>query len=351
MKPEMDQAIAKVLQEGKFILGPEVQELERLLCSYVGVKHAVGVANWTDGLMVCMMALGLQPGDEVITPAFSFIASSETIAILGAKPVFVDIDPRTYNLDVTQLRKAITTKTKCIMPVSLYGQCADMDAIAAVAKEFNIPVLEDAAQSFGALYRGRRSGALSEISGTSFFPSKPLGCYGDGGICFTDDDLLADRLKKIRSHGQEARYNHVLLGVNSRLDTVQAAVLLVKMKYFDREIELRNQVASWYHQLLPTRIDRPVVLDGYTSVWAQYTIEVDQREPLREALQKEGIPTAVHYPKPLHLQPAFSYLGYQVGDFPISERASQRVLSLPMHPYLSREEVGYICERLQFHLS
>lgn len=347
IEASLQRRMAKVLSECKFIMGPEVKELEDQLAEYVGVKHAIGCANWTDGLTISMMAAGIGPGDEVITPPFSFIATTETICLLGAKPVFVDIDPQTYNLDPKLLEAAITPKTKMILPVSLYGQCADFDAINKIAEKHKIIVLEDGAQSFGATYKGKKSGSISKLGGTSFFPTKPLGGYGDGGMCFTDDDELAARLKSIRVHGQRARYDHEFIGVNSRLDTLQAAILLSKMEIFDEEIKLRNEVADRYTQLLSGIVKTPVVEGHNLSAWAQYSIEVDHRDAIAAQLKEQGIPTAVHYPKPLHLQDAMSYLGGKEGDFPKSERAANRVLCLPMHPYLEKSDQQKIAEALK----
>ncbi len=346
LKLDINHRINTVLEHGQYILGPEVKELEEKLAFYVGVKHCITVANGTDALLIAMMALHIQPGDEIITSPFTFIANGEMIALLGAKPVFVDIDPETYNIDVTQIEKAITSKTKCIMPISLYGQCADMDAIHSIASQYNVPVIEDAAQSFGATYKGKKSCALSKIACTSFFPSKPLGCYGDGGACFTDDDELAVVLRQIRVHGQSKRYYHSLLGINSRLDTLQAAVLLAKLAVFDREIEARKQIASYYDHLLPSYIKKINVLPTNTCVYAQYTIEVEKRDHIQAYLQKLNIPTAVHYPVSLSLQPVFKNLNYKEGAFPCAEHAAKKVMSIPMHPYLNHDEQQLIVNHL-----
>lgn len=338
IRDRVEERIKRVLDHGQYILGPEVQELEEKLAEWVGVKHAIACANGTDALQLTLMALDIKPGDEVITSPFTFIANAEVIALLGAVPVFVDIDPRTYNLDSKYLETAITPRTRAIMPVSLYGQVADLDAIEAVAKKHHLTVIEDAAQSFGATYKGKRSCSISPLSATSFFPSKSLGCYGDGGAVFTTDDRLADRIKKIRSHGQRQRYEHVVLGVNSRLDTFQAAILLEKLAIFDEEVISRKKIGTRYSEKLKDVVQTPYVESYNRSVYAQYTIEADNREELRAHLQKNGIPTAVHYPCPIHLQEAFKYLGYKTGQFPASERAAGRVISLPMHPYLSEAD-------------
>jgi UDP-2-acetamido-2-deoxy-ribo-hexuluronate aminotransferase len=334
LKADIDARIHAVLDHGQYIMGPEVAELERELATYVGVKHCVGVADGTTALLIALMALGIQAGDEVITTPFTFIATGEMIALLGAKPVFVDIDPDSYNLDPARIEAAITPRTRAIMPVSLYGQCADFDAINAVAAKHGLPVIEDGAQSFGASYKGRKSGALSTIGCTSFFPSKPLGCYGDGGACFTDDDALAKAMREIRVHGQDRRYHHPVIGLNGRLDTLQAAVLLAKLPSFADEVAARERIGARYSALLDDVVRVPKLAEGCSSVHAQYTIEVDQREAVAATLKELGVPTAVHYPIPLHLQPAFAALGQGVGSFPLAEAAGQRVLSLPMHPFL-----------------
>ena len=348
IKESVDRRIHAVLEHGQYILGPEVAQLEAELARRTGSKHCIACASGTDALLIALMALEIGPGDEVITSPFTFIATVEMIALLGATPVFVDIDPDTYNLDSARLSAAITAKTRAILPVSLYGQCADFDAIADVAGA--IPVIEDAAQSFGATYKGRQSCNLGTIGCTSFFPSKPLGCYGDGGACFTNDDGLADAMREVRNHGQASRYNHVRLGINGRLDSIQAAVLLAKLEVFDREIALRAEVAARYDARLDGVVKTPYVAAGNRSVYAQYTIEVDARERVAEAMRIEGIPTAVHYPTPGHLQPAFAGLGYRVGEFPGAENAARRVLSLPMHAYLHVEEQERICAALEFAL-
>ncbi|PIR22328.1 MAG: aminotransferase DegT [Deltaproteobacteria bacterium CG11_big_fil_rev_8_21_14_0_20_45_16] len=336
----------RVLNQANFIMGAEVAELEDVLANYVGAKNCITCANGTDALQIALMALGVGVGDEVITTPFTFIATGEAIALLGAVPKFVDIDARTYNIDAAKIEAAITPRTKAIIPVSLYGQCADYDAINAIAERHGLPVIEDAAQSFGATYKGKKSGNLTTLSTTSFFPSKPLGCYGDGGALFTNDSSLAEKIKKIRVHGQSKRYHHDVLGVNSRLDTLQAAVLLSKMEIFEDEIQVRQNVAGIYGRLIGEKLKTPFVEKHNRSAWAQYTIEVESRSDIQELLKKSGIPTAVHYPKPLHLQPAMAYLGYNAGDFPISEAASERVMSLPMHPYLTEAEQGSVVESI-----
>lgn len=353
LKTEIDTAIQRVLEHGQYILGPEVAELEEKLAAYTGAKYCITVANGTDALQIAQMALGIGPGDEVITPGFTYIATAETVALLGAKPVYVDIDPNTYNLNPAMLEAAITPRTKAIVPVSLYGQCADFDAINEIAAKHGIPVIEDAAQSFGATYKGRKSCNLSTIACASFFPSKPLGCYGDGGAIFTNDNELATIMRQIARHGQVRRYHHVRVGVNSRLDTIQAAILLPKLAVLDEELAQRQKAAQQYSEGFKSQvsfkqlndiscIQTPYVESHNTSAWAQYTIQVTEREILQEKLKKAGIPTAVHYPVPLNKQPA-------VGDanacLLVGDSVAQRVLSLPMHPYLPAEKQKYIIEQ------
>ena len=334
LKNQIDAAIQKVLAHGQYILGPEVSELEEKLAAYTGARHCISCANGTDALQIAQMALGIGPGDEVITPGFTYIATAETVALLGARPVYVDIDPRTYNLDTEQLAAAITPRCKAIIPVSLYGQCADMDVINAIAESHGIPVIEDAAQSFGATYKGRNSCNLSTIACTSFFPSKPLGCYGDGGAIFTNDDELAKVIRQIARHGQQRRYQHVRVGVNSRLDTVQAAILLPKLQLLPEEIQLRQQVASTYDDLLQDAgiETTPYIAPHNLSVYAQYTIRTPERPLLQERLNEAGIPTAVHYPIPLNKQIAVADESVRL---PVGDLAAEQVLSLPMHPYLT----------------
>lgn len=337
IKDKIDAGIASVLAHGKYILGPEVQELEDKLAAYTGAKYCITVANGTDALQIAQMVLGIGPGDEVITPGFSYIATAETVALLGAKPVYVDIDPKTYNLNPSLLEDAITPYTKAIIPVSLYGQCADFDAINTIANKYGIPVIEDGAQSFGATYKGRKSCNLSTIACTSFFPSKPLGCYGDGGAIFTNDEELATVIRQIARHGQDRRYHHIRVGVNSRLDTLQAAILLPKLDILDDEIRLRNQVANHYTQLFnEAGVDStPFVAERNLSAWAQYTIQVESREQFQIRLKEMGIPTAVHYPIPLNKQPA---VAEEQASLKVGDEVAKKVISLPMHPYLSVKE-------------
>jgi UDP-2-acetamido-2-deoxy-ribo-hexuluronate aminotransferase len=338
LKPVVDERIHRVLEHGQFIMGPEVAELEQKLAERTGSRYCIGCASGTDALLIALMALGVGSGDEVITTPFSFVATAESIALVGARPIFVDIDARTYNLNPNLLETAITYRTKAIMPVALYGQCAEMDTINEVAAAHGIAVIEDAAQSFGASYRGRKSCNLSTIGCTSFFPSKPLGCYGDGGACFTNDEALATRMRQIRVHGQDRRYHHPLVGINGRLDTIQAAILLAKLEVFDAEVAGRVRLGATYSELLRHTVATPHVEPHNISAYAQYTIEVAERNSFHEHLKAEGIPTAVHYPLPLHLQPAFAVSGVGCGSFPNAEAAADRVISLPMHSYLTADD-------------
>lgn len=338
IRADIDRRIAAVLAHGRYIMGPEVEELEQRLAAQVGAGHCIGVASGTDALLIAMMALDIGPGDEVITTAFSFIATGETIALLGATPVFADIDPVTYNLDPAGIGACITPRTRAIIPVSLYGQCADFDAINALAAQHGIAVIEDAAQSFGATYRGRQSCALTTIGCTSFFPTKPLGAYGDGGACFTSDERLAGVMREIRVHGQDRRYHHARVGINGRLDTLQAAILLAKLEVFTDEVERRERIGRRYSELLQGIVATPRIETHNTSVYAQYTVEVERREQLQQGLQAAGIPTAVHYPLPLNAQPALARYGSQDVSLPHTVRAAARVMSLPMHPYLEAAE-------------
>ncbi|MBU1281923.1 MAG: DegT/DnrJ/EryC1/StrS family aminotransferase [Gammaproteobacteria bacterium] len=345
IKGKIDAGIQRVLEHGQYILGPEVAELEEKLAAFVGAKHCISVANGTDALQIAQMAFGIGPGDEVITPGFTYIATAETVALLGAKPVYVDVDPRTYNLDPALLDAAITPRTKAIIPVSLYGQCADFDVINAIAAKHGIPVIEDAAQSFGATYKGKRSCNLTTVACTSFFPSKPLGCYGDGGAIFTNDDELAKLLRQIARHGQDRRYHHIRVGVNSRLDTLQAAILLPKLEIFAAELESRQRVADRYTGLLAEAgLVAPFVEDHNRSAWAQYTVQVDNRDQVQERLKAAGIPTAVHYPIPLNRQPAVKD---DAARLPVGDAVAERVMSVPMHPYLDEATLAVIVKGLQ----
>ncbi len=358
IRPQLEQRILAVLDHGKYIMGPEVYELESRLAEFAGVKHCVSVANGTDALLMALMAHGVGPGDAVFTTTFTFFATAEVISLLGATPVFVDIDPQTFNICPRSLEAAITQlatenrsdlTAKGIIPVDLFGLPADYDAINAIARRFDLFVLEDAAQGLGGNYKGRQSGSLADVATTSFFPAKPLGGYGDGGAIFLSDDAFAETLCSIRVHGQGSdKYENVRIGLNGRLDTLQAAVLLPKLEIFPDEIAARQRVAATYTRLLEKvpGITPPVVPDGYASAWAQYSILLDGRESLQKALDAQGIPTAIYYPKPLHQQTAFSGLGYGAGDFPVAENIAGRILSLPMHPYLEESDIVRICNSI-----
>jgi UDP-2-acetamido-2-deoxy-ribo-hexuluronate aminotransferase len=345
LKDKIELGIQNVLTHGQYILGPEVSELEEKLAAYVGAKYCISCANGTDALQIVQMAFGIGPGDEVITPGFTYIATAETVAVLGAKPVYVDVNPKTYNLDIEKLEAAITPRTKAIIPVSLYGQCADFDAINAIAAKYNLPVIEDAAQSFGATYKGRKSCNLSTVACTSFFPSKPLGCYGDGGAIFTNDDELAKVIRQIARHGQDRRYHHVRVGMNSRLDTLQAAILLPKLEILDDEMQARQRVAETYTKLFNEAgvLTTPFIEMHNQSAWAQYTIQVENRADVQEKLKAQGIPTAVHYPIPLNKQPAVADVN---AVLPVGDAVAERVMSLPMHPYLSENSQELIVNSL-----
>jgi UDP-2-acetamido-2-deoxy-ribo-hexuluronate aminotransferase len=343
--PQILERIKRVLSHGQYIMGPEVKELETKLAAYVGVKHAISCSSGTDALLMPLLAYGIGPGDAIFTSPFTFIATAEVIQLLGARPVFVDIDPKTFNIDPEALAEAMANlgrnpktahlRPKGIIPVDLFGQPADYGRINPLARKHGLFVLEDAAQSFGATYKGRRTGSLAEVAATSFFPAKPLGGYGDGGAIFTDDDDLAAVLRSIRVHGQGThKYDNVRIGINGRLDTLQATILLAKLEIFDQEVAARQEVAQRYNAALQAAVEVPQVAPDCTSVWAQYSVLSDSRATLQEKLKQAGIPTAVYYPLPLHLQGAFAHLGYQPGDFPVSEQAAGRIFSLPMHPYL-----------------
>jgi len=351
LRERIEKRMAAVLDHCRFVLGPEVVELEEVLAQRTGVKHALAVASGTDALQIALMALEIGPGDEVITVPYTWISTAEAIALVGAKTVFVDIQPDTFNLDPPKLEAAITDKTKAIMPVSIYGQCAAMDEINAIAAKHNLPVIEDAAQSLGATYKGRESGSLSTIGTTSFYPSKPLGGYGEGGAVFTDDEGLAGIMKSIRVHGQEGPV-HPRIGLNGRLDTLQAAILLAKLELFEEEIELRQAVAARYAKGLAGveakgHLQLPVIAEGNQSVYAQYTVLVDEREVVQASLKERGIPSVAYYTTNVHLQPCFAELGYSKGDFPVSESVAQRCLSLPMNPYLSEADQAQVVEGLE----
>jgi UDP-2-acetamido-2-deoxy-ribo-hexuluronate aminotransferase len=346
-KTEIDEAIHAVLDKSNYIMGDEVRTLEENLQNFTGAKYAISCSSGTDALLLAMMALDIQPGDEIITTPFTFIATAETIAFLGATPVFVDIDERTYNIDASKIEEKITDKTKVIMPVSLYGQPADMESIQTIADQHNLKVIIDGAQSFGSTFNGKTDSNLGDISTTSFFPAKPLGCFGDGGAVFTNDEALATKMKQLRVHGQSKRYHHKYIGMGGRMDTIQCAIVNVKLKHYKKDLKLRQEVAEKYTNLLKDKdLILPFVDSNATSAWAQYSVRVENRETLQATLKEQGIPTAVHYPMPLHLQECFAYLAYKVGDFPIAEMVSKEIMSLPMNPYLTEEEIKYIVGNL-----
>ncbi len=340
LRSEIDAGIARVLAHGKYILGPEVHELEERLVDYTGAGYCVSCANGTDALQIALMALGVGPGDEVITPSFSYIATAEATAILGGKPVYVDIDPLTYNVDPAAIEKAVTPRTKAIIPVSLYGQPADFDVINAIAEKHGIVVIEDGAQSFGATYKGRKSCNLTTIGCTSFFPSKPLGCYGDGGAIFTSSPELSEAMRQIARHGQVRRYDHIRIGLNSRLDTLQAAILLPKLGILDDEIAARQRVAEVYDAEL-TGLATPYVTQDCQCAWAQYTIRLENRGAVQATLREMGIPTAVHYPLPLNHQRAVADMSV---NLPEADRAAEEVLSLPMHSYMDSSTTNFVAK-------
>ena len=341
-KHKIDSNIQTVLNKSNYILGEEVQILEQELQNFTGAKYAITCSSGTDALLLALMAIDIQPGDEVITTPFTWISTGEMIALLKAKPVFVDIEPDTYNIDANLIEKAITKKTKAIMPVSLYGQPADIDAIQDIANNYSLKVIIDGAQSFGSTYKHKTDSNLGDISTTSFFPSKPLGCYGDGGAVFTNNEEYAEKIKLLRVHGQNKRYHHKYIGIGGRLDTLQAAILLAKLPCFKKELNERQIIADQYTKKLSKTFQTPIVKPNRTSTWAQYTLRVNNRENLKLRLKEEGIPTSVYYPIPLNLQECFKYLKIKINKFPISEKASKEVLSLPMNPFLTLEEIDFI---------
>jgi len=373
IRQKLEKNIMAVLDHGKYIMGPEVAQLEQRLAEYVGVKHAIGCSSGTDALLMALMAHGVGPGDAIFTTPFTFIATAEVIGLLGATPVFVDIDPDTFNINPDLIEKAITAvknndpsiyplpptngielKARGIIPVDLFGLPADYDSINAIAKEHGLFVVEDAAQSFGAEYKGRKACSLANIACTSFFPAKPLGCYGDGGMCFTDNDELADLMNSVKIHGKGThKYDNARIGINGRLDALQAAILNAKFDIFPEEVELRDKVALQYNQLIEDSecdLVSPQTLEGYRSVWAQYSLlakDENHRATLQDKLKNEGIPSAIYYPKPLHMQTAFESLAYKPSDFPVSQDFSRRIFSLPMHPYLEKAQQEEIVQTLK----
>jgi dTDP-4-amino-4,6-dideoxygalactose transaminase len=357
IEASVQQRINTVLQHGSYILGPEIHELEEKLAHYTGAKYCLTCASGTDALVLALMAYNVGPGDAIVTTPFTFVATAEAIALVGATPIFADIDPVTYNIDPDKILKAINDyksdkpigriprglKLRGIIPVDIFGLPADFDAINDIAEENGLFVLEDAAQSFGGMYKGKKAGSLAGVAATSFFPAKPLGCYGDGGALFTNNEELLNVFKSLRVHGQGIdKYENVRIGINGRMDTIQAAILLAKLELFDDELDLRQQVAKRYSQLLQKEVVVPRIPEDCLSAWAQYSVQSENRQNVMNRLKDAGIPTAIYYPKPLHLQTAFSYLGYAMGDFPIAEKVSERIFSVPMHPYLTQEEQARI---------
>jgi dTDP-4-amino-4,6-dideoxygalactose transaminase len=357
IEASVQQRINTVLQHGSYILGPEIHELEEKLAHYTGAKYCLTCASGTDALVLALMAYNVGPGDAIVTTPFTFVATAEAIALVGATPIFADIDPVTYNIDPDKILKAINDyksdkpigriprglKLRGIIPVDIFGLPADFDAINDIAEENGLFVLEDAAQSFGGMYKGKKAGSLAGVAATSFFPAKPLGCYGDGGALFTNNEELLNVFKSLRVHGQGIdKYENVRIGINGRMDTIQAAILLAKLELFDDELDLRQQVAKRYSQLLQKEVVVPRIPEDCLSAWAQYSVQSENRQNVMNRLKDAGIPTAIYYPKPLQLQTAFSYLGYAMGDFPIAEKVSERIFSVPMHPYLTQEEQARI---------
>ena len=348
---EIQASINAVLEHGRYIMGPEIARLESELQIFTGVEHAIACGSGTDALLLALMSAGVGKGDAIYTTPYTFFATAEVISLVGATPVFVDVDPTTYNIDPIALVKSITQTTdtgklkpKGIIPVDLFGQPADYDSIKTLAAEHDLFVIQDAAQSFGATYKGDRTCSNTPLAATSFFPAKPLGCYGDGGAVFTNDADVARTLKSIRVHGEgQDKYDNIRLGLNARMDSIQAAVLIEKMKFYETEIELRQRVANRYSELLKNHVNTPVIANDCTSVWAQYSITSENREALRIALSDEQIPTAMYYPTPIHLSTAYAHLNHKIGDFPISEKLSQTMFSLPMHPYLGEDQIDRIC--------
>ncbi len=350
------QRIEGILDNGQFIMGPEVTELESRLASYVGSRHCVSCSSGTDALLMPLLAKGIGPGDAVMTTPFTFVATAEVISLTGATPVFVDVCPDTFNIDPELVGHAVDEavqrglKPKAIIPVDLFGLPADYERLSTVADDYRLWILEDAAQSFGSSFRGHKAGSFGLVGATSFFPAKPLGCYGDGGAIFTDDDELDSLLRSIRVHGSGVdKYSNVRIGINGRLDSIQAAVLLEKLTIFDDELDARQRIADSYSNLLQEKFVVPRIPKNYRSAWAQYSLLADstsEREKLIQALQQAGIPSMIYYKIPLHLQKAYSFLNYNVGDFPVSEDLSSRIFSLPMHPYLKNEEIEQICSVL-----
>lgn len=346
-EPEIRAQIDEVLSSSCFIMGPKAQELERRLADLAASRHAVACSSGTDALLLALMALGVRAGDEVVTSPFTFVATAEVVALLGAKPVFADVDPATYNIDPDRIEEVLTRRTRGIIAVSLFGQCAPMEEIGKIAAEYGLFVVEDGCQSFGATRHGRPSCGFPHVGTTSFFPSKPLGCFGDGGMVFTSDDGLAERVRALRNHGQWERYRHRFVGINGRLDEIQAAVLLAKLQHFGEELAARAKKGAYYSERLGDVVTVPAVAPGNTHVFAQYSIRTSARDALAAHLEENGIPTAIHYPVPLHRQEAFSGLGYAEGDFPVAEAVAREILSLPMSPFLRREDQDEVIRQVR----
>jgi UDP-2-acetamido-2-deoxy-ribo-hexuluronate aminotransferase len=346
-KDKINDNLQQVLNKSNYILGEEVDILEKELQKFTEAKYAISCSSGTDALLLALMAMDIQIDDEIITTPFTWISTAEMMALIKAKPVFVDIEPDTYNMDANLIEAAITKKTKAIMPVSLYGQPADMNAIQAIADKYNLKVIIDGAQSFGSTYNNKTDSNLGDISTTSFFPSKPLGCYGDGGAVFTNNEQYANKIKLLRIHGQNKRYHHKYIGIGGRLDTMQAAILLAKLPYFKKELKDRQKVADHYTSGLSKILQIPVIKPNRLSAWAQYTLRVKNRDALQIKLKENGIPTSVFYPIPLHLQECFQYLHHKQGDFPISEKACNEVMSIPMNPFLTNDQIDYVINKLR----
>lgn len=347
-RKEIDRAIKETLESAQFIMGEGVEKFERELENFVGCKYAITCSSGTSALILALMALDIKSGDEIITTSFSFFASAEAITLVGAKPIFIDINPQTFNLNEKYITQAITPKTRAIVAVSLFGQTPDMDIINAIAKKYNLFVIEDGAQSFGASFKNKKSGNLCTIGTTSFFPAKPLGCFGDGGALFCNDDFLSEKIKALRIHGQIKRYTHKYIGISARMDTLQANILSIKLKYFHEKILKRQEIAKLYFQLLQELpLQLPTISSECSSTFAQFSILSKKRDALQFFLKQKNIPTAIHYPIPLHLQEAFQYLGYSQSDFPCAQKCANEILSLPINPYLKEEEIRYISDSIK----
>ena len=346
-KKEIDTKLHAILDKSNYILGEEVNLLEDELIKFTGAKNAITCSSGTDALLLALMAIDIKPGDEIITTPFTWISTGEMIALLKAKPVFVDIDYYTYNLDFNLIEEVINDKTKAIMPVNLFGQPADIDSIQKIANKYNLKVIIDGAQSFGSSFKGKYDSCLGDISTTSFFPSKPLGCYGDGGAVFTQNKDYAEKIKKLRIHGQSSRYNHQYIGIGGRLDTIQAAILLAKLPYFKEELKNRQKIADLYSSAFSDFFQTPVINSNRTSSWAQYTLRVKNRDNLINKLKECEIPTSIFYPIPLHLQRCFGYLNYKKNSLPISEKASEEVISIPMNPFLNQNQINFIISKIK----